>query len=672
MRHAGPFELLEHLGGGAMGEVWRATSTWSPVPVAVKLLAAKADTAAARARFHDEARAAARLDHPNVALVLDYGVDDESPWIAMELAEAGALSTFSNRLRWVELQAAVVAVLDGLAHAHARGVVHLDIKPDNVLLSQADDGRQGWKVADFGIAASMGEARDWVAGTPYYMAPEQWHGAWRDFGPWTDLYALGCSVWSMVMGRPPYRGTTVKLALQHTASAAPSLRSSTVVPRGLHRWVSRLMASDIQARFASAADAARALAELGPAPDDACLSTAWADPSSAALGTADTVEDRPTRPVGFGQQLTGLPTINLTAMVFDPPAPMPKAAPAPERPRPSLTAVPATWRHPRPPSPPPALLGVGLGALSVRRPLMDGRDEECDHLWSALRDVQRTGMPHVVVLSGAPGVGKSRLGEWIGERASETGTARFVSIQAGDDALWKGFLGYLRCGGLEGEELRLRLAQTLTQSSAPDLAGDAEPPPNWRPESEGIRTLHDALLGQAGMGQSERISAVQRLLSVLSSKRPLVLLLDDASGYPERLDLVQRVLGATELLAPELLIVLTVDDRGALPAWLLGSDRCRQLPLAPLSDVQIRRVIESLAPLAPTTASRVVALASGNPMFAVHVVRAWAEAGALEPRQAGLTLEAAATVLVAGGLAEVWSARVAEVPLDPVPSSRGA
>src|SRR5690606_15752040 len=111
-----------------------------------------------------------------------------------------------------DVRGVLLSILDALAHAHARGVVHRDIKPGNILLGGHDDLRPGVKLADFGLARGsedFGEERS-VAGTPVYMAPEQFRGAWRSFGPWTDLYSLGIVAWELVCGKPPYVDSNVR------------------------------------------------------------------------------------------------------------------------------------------------------------------------------------------------------------------------------------------------------------------------------------------------------------------------------------------------------------------------------------------------------------------------------------------------------------------------------
>ncbi|MCP4806820.1 MAG: serine/threonine protein kinase [Proteobacteria bacterium] len=200
-----------------VGEVWLASHVdGSPEdpPVAIKVLTdhAARDPEYVRA-FKREVELASRLDHPHILLVHDFGeIPSEaeqrshgglkagSPWLAMELAEGGHVGERIGALSWRELRWILQCVLDALAHAHARGVVHRDIKPENVLL-----GETGVKVSDFGLAHAGGHVLHHHAGTPHYMAPEQIEGRWRDWGPWTDLYAVGCLGWTLATPRSTRR-----------------------------------------------------------------------------------------------------------------------------------------------------------------------------------------------------------------------------------------------------------------------------------------------------------------------------------------------------------------------------------------------------------------------------------------------------------------------------------
>lgn len=258
----GRFRLIETLGSGGAAVVWRATHDAGGAEAAVKVLAGRyAAHPAVRSAFAHEIRALARLDHPAIATVFDLGNVDRAaaeaskgalpqgaPWLALELASGGSLADdWNHPTSWEELETLLHALLGALAHAHARGVLHRDLKPPNLLVRTAQDGRQGPMIADFGIAAALGAAPPRGlerAGTPKYCPPEQLDGDWRSFGPWTDLYALGATAWRLVSGGGERRG-----------ALAPRFD----VPQELEPWLRRMLAPDPLRRFRCAAEARQAL-----------------------------------------------------------------------------------------------------------------------------------------------------------------------------------------------------------------------------------------------------------------------------------------------------------------------------------------------------------------------------------------------------------------------------
>lgn len=265
LRLRSAFELQEPVAHGGMGEVWRATHLPSSAPVAIKLaMGDHANDPDFAAHFRNEVHAAARLDHPHVIRLFDHGEIDEevaaqsggrlapgTPWMAMEWASKGTLSP-ARVGRWSHLRRVLLTLLDALAHAHARGVIHRDIKPSNVIICGEDALRPGLKLADFGIAAPReAEASPRSAGTRYYSAPEQVEGRFRDQGPWTDLYSVGCLAIELSTGWKRLLGS------------GETLVTRFAVPADFTSWVRRLLTRDERGRWAFAADAARRLVALG-------------------------------------------------------------------------------------------------------------------------------------------------------------------------------------------------------------------------------------------------------------------------------------------------------------------------------------------------------------------------------------------------------------------------
>ncbi|WP_217576662.1 serine/threonine-protein kinase [Streptomyces sp. GbtcB7] len=241
------YQLDELLGRGAMGEVWRAADQVLGRPVAVKLL--RADEATDIERFRLEAQTAARLNHPNVVGVYDFGSHHGRLYLVMELVDGWSLAQErSMRGALAPHEAAVIAaqVAAGLSAAHRQGVIHRDIKPANVMISTD----RTVKITDFGIArfaddaASTLTATGKIIGTADYLAPERALG--HPAQPASDVYSLGCVLYELLTGRPPFQGTTSIAVVQQHVDAAPlppaQLRPEILQP--LSDYLLHLLAKD--------------------------------------------------------------------------------------------------------------------------------------------------------------------------------------------------------------------------------------------------------------------------------------------------------------------------------------------------------------------------------------------------------------------------------------------
>jgi len=263
-----------------MGSVYGAEHAETGQRVAIKVLhAERAREASLQRSFRREVQALAKLHHPSIAAVLDYGeirasmashglpkaLVEGTPWFAMELVSGRPVGRVAGRWRWPQLSAFLRATLDALAHAHARSVIHRDLKPSNILVSAAPEPTV--TLVDFGIAQIFdrldGQRSNSVVGTPTYMAPEQIVGEWRDQGPWTDLYALGCLTWRVVCKELPYSGSPRDVFVGHLHHPLPDFEPTFPVPEGFEPWLRSLLRKDIDSRIQCAADAVWALHRLG-------------------------------------------------------------------------------------------------------------------------------------------------------------------------------------------------------------------------------------------------------------------------------------------------------------------------------------------------------------------------------------------------------------------------
>lgn len=286
------YELVEQLGHGGMGTVYRALDHRLRRTVAVKTLSAElALQPEFLSRFQREAHAAAALNHPGVATVHDAGEDASGgvaePYLVMEYVEGTTLSHVLKGGALPPAQAVDVVgqVLEALEHSHRHAIVHRDIKPANVML--AGTGRI--KVVDFGIAKALSEVATRLTGTgvavgtPAYLAPEQIKGGDTDHR--TDLYAVGCLLYELLTGRPPYTGDSpFSVMHQHlTADPVPPSRLRPELPPALDAVIAQALHKDRENRFVDAAAMRTALTAAARAtpPPPVPTPTAY-DPRAAA------------------------------------------------------------------------------------------------------------------------------------------------------------------------------------------------------------------------------------------------------------------------------------------------------------------------------------------------------------------------------------------------------
>ena len=274
----GPYRLLGELGRGGMGRVYRARHVASQVDVALKTVVTgktKVGTDVAR-RLLEEVRLVARLRHRGVVEILDCGRLDAAssealvafegcPFIVMELAPSGSLTTLRGQLDFAEVRVVADQMLLALAHAHARGILHCDVKLANILRAGPRQSLDELRLADFGVAAfygGPGESR-YKGGTRAYMPPEQLAGDVRAMGPWSDLFALARTLSELLV-------------------------PAAMVPAAFSRWLTTCLEANWRRRFPCAADARAVLLDLTE--DDA---TSWT-PAGVGMASGTTTSETTT------------------------------------------------------------------------------------------------------------------------------------------------------------------------------------------------------------------------------------------------------------------------------------------------------------------------------------------------------------------------------------------
>jgi eukaryotic-like serine/threonine-protein kinase len=292
------YRIGDVLGAGGMGTVFRADHLGLGRAVALKIVPPGLGDASATIRFEREARNAARLDHPGCVRVLDVGATpDGHRFLAMDLLDGPTLRAHlaAGGLAVAEAVRIAVALLDALAHAHERGVIHRDVKPENVMLVGAE---RRPVLIDFGLSWALGDARvtrrGTTVGSPSYLAPERALG--EDGDHRADVYAVGVILYEMLAGQRPFAApTALELAWMHAHREAPLLPVARPgISLALASIVHRALAKAPAARFASAAAMRAALAGLPvlvAAPPLGDLPSA-AEPSASDESTAIVVERR--------------------------------------------------------------------------------------------------------------------------------------------------------------------------------------------------------------------------------------------------------------------------------------------------------------------------------------------------------------------------------------------
>ncbi|MFT7623214.1 MAG: hypothetical protein ACI9WU_002393, partial [Myxococcota bacterium] len=561
--------------------VWRARHRAGYL-AALKVLSGGETVSDAYLRwFRHEVRTVARLDHPGIVAIYDYGHSSEAgAWLAMELVAGGSLDELPRPVDWPTLRPLLEQLLKALAYAHARGTIHRDLKPANVLR----DAQGRVRLTDFGLAHAFQDASPFrekrrLAGTPNYMAPEQIRAQWRGFGPWTDLYGLGCLAWTLATGTAPFETQNIHETLSgHLVRPVPPLPAELALPSGAEAWLARLLAKAPEDRYRRAADA---LADLPEGP---------AAPQAAAKGERSSGSVR-------------------------------------------------LW--------------------GLRQPPLVGRATERAALQQALDDVCTRQSPRVILLRGPSGVGKTRLAQWLCERAHETGSAMVMEARH-DQALGPEHgLGamvrrFLRLDGLSGVELLERMESELR-------ALGAETPDEWS-ALVGLVQPDDPLAPRLA-GPGERHAVLRRLLRRLTGRRAVVCALDDAQWGPDGVRFAERLLDDRH--SGPILLVLSVQEEALAGApaadnleSLASRSECVTLRIPPIPEAERVALVQGLMPLTPELAQEVVLRTEGNPLFAIELVGDWVERGALNPGVGGLELPAELMAALPDGVQHVWRDRV--------------
>ncbi|RKH37540.1 serine/threonine-protein kinase [Corallococcus sicarius] len=321
------YRIIERLAAGGMGVVYRGERLEVGKSVAIKFLhawAARDDDF--RKRFQVEARAMSRLTHPCCVSVIDFGVDQESPYMVMDFVTGETLRGLlrDGPLPPPRALSALRQVLAGLAHAHDQGIIHRDIKPENIIVTHAVGLGEQVRILDFGLAKLRDEVTGitsgMMLGTPSYMAPEQIHG--EPVGPPTDLYATGVLLYELLTGKKPFNATSNAELLRMQREVTPPRLRDAAPDAGF--------SAELEATLAKAMEKAPGDRFQSATEFLAALEGAWSGPAVFSVAPVASVTPRPSSPTPARPSEEVLATRNARAQPRVTPVGTPAEARAPE------------------------------------------------------------------------------------------------------------------------------------------------------------------------------------------------------------------------------------------------------------------------------------------------------------------------------------------------------
>ncbi len=591
------FVLNRELSQGSVGSIWSATKLADRSQVALKLLRPEvAGLPQLRRRFAREARAASRLVHPNIAAVIDHGVDETGTmYIAMELLVGEVMIDSIHRgLSLNHILETADQLLAGLAHAHARGVIHRDLKPSNLMIVDGEKSQSlgTLKIVDFGIArvendAEPGDtAQGEVVGTPRYMSPEQASGV-RPLGPRTDLYSVGLILYELISGHPPFgEEKGLEVMTSHVHRRVPPLvpRADLDVPQSLLELVHRALEKDPTRRWSTAAGMRREIRTL--------LDTVRDDPRSSKAPA-------PLHQQGSRQRST------IEESILGRPAELARSV---GKPRPDIPIV------------------------AHRRIPFVGREKERRLLAQVVADVRHCAKGSVVILEGAPGIGKTRLAMKVKEWSEEKG-------------LLYGHVGVFTRGSADGmqgiRELLDSVCRTRLRSRKQVLERLSEQADrfslNGRNEVQRLVNFMRPFRPtqekeRPNIDQSHLFEIIIRVLESAARRRPRMVVLDDLhwadSQVGDFLELLVARMGHRDF---PLMLLTTVRHRELAEKQELAKKilalsqyegqtlvRVRLLPLAPQSG---RRIVNYVLPVDEQLCEEIYERSEGHPLHLLLILR---------------------------------------------------
>ncbi len=639
------YQVIDVIGEGGMGIVYRCHDLATTKRVALKRVIVPEGNLAIDYLmwFYKEARALAALNHPGIVAARDYGqLEDGTPFLVMDLATGVSLHDLTTcRLSFPLIWSIVDQILGALAHAHARGIVHGDLKPSNVLVQEISGQPPKVSILDFGLAwlkqdfhderldgaKAVSIAPHAGAGTPGYMAPEQIQHEMHHVCGATDLYALGCVLYKLFTGSAPFSGDSKDLLRLHAYETPPTPVLAIQAPPDVGAFVTRLLAKRPWDRWDFVSDARREWGRWRPG--------AEVEPEDYSLPETAVRQDV-------------LPT------------------------QPSLPAQLATITQDQ---------SHASGLLRMRPSPLVGRDEVRQRLRDICDDVvDGVGPQHrLVIMLGPAGVGKSRIAEWLCEVAHEEGTliplrARYRKMPT----LFDGMMGAVAYhfnferadrNAIERSLMARWNVKPSDKKGCTWVAGVAEwlsPTPSGKDAPvgpSGVRFALDTL-------ETRRL-VIRYALRRIAGDRPLLFWLDDLHHAPDHT--FEGLLRLHEEEAGQRIVMVATVRSEDVQLDPDAAERLRQLREAVDGEViQVKAMdsestgllLRASLPLDDAAVTEATRRSRGNPLFALQQLHAWALARELEFIDGRYRVPAEVLAVRPQTTSDLWDNRVEAVPVE--------